>query len=74
MNGKCFGTYEDFFDTPEIEVLDSKHHLVTVYRWHFEDNDPMITEDDQHSSLDLFQLPLSGIEPHPYIERNLDTL
>lgn len=70
----CLGTFEHFYDTSEIEGVDSKHYLATAYRCHFEHDDPTVTVDDQHSSLELFQLPLTDLEPHPYIERYLDAL
>jgi colanic acid biosynthesis protein WcaH len=70
----CLGTFEHFYDTSEIEGVHSKHYVATAYRCHFEHDDPTITVDDQHSSLELFQLPLTDLEPHPYIERYLDTI
>jgi colanic acid biosynthesis protein WcaH len=70
----CLGTFEHFYDTSEIQDIHSKHYVATAYRCHFEHDDPTITVDDQHSSLELFQLPLTDLEPHPYIERYLDAL
>ncbi|CDK39319.1 NUDIX domain-containing protein [Halorubrum sp. AJ67] len=69
---KCLGTYEHFYDTSEIEGVDSKHYLATAYRCHLEHAEPVFAGDDQHSALDLFYPPFEGF--HPYVERYLDEL
>jgi colanic acid biosynthesis protein WcaH len=70
---ECLGTYEHFYDTSEIEGVDSKHYLATGYRCHFERGNPVIAEDEQHSALELFRPPFDR-EFHPYVERYLDAL
>lgn len=70
---ECLGTYEHFYDTSEIEGVDSKHYLATGYRCHFEQDDPALAEDKQHRALDLFRPPFDR-EFHPYVERYLDAI
>ena len=69
---ECLGTYEHFYETSEIEGVDSKHYLATAYRCHFESDNPNIGDDDQHSALEVFQPPFDDY--HPYVERYLDDL
>ena len=69
---ECLGTYEHFYDTSEIEGVDSKHYVATAYRCHLEHDEPDLSDDDQHSALELFQPPFDDL--HPYVERYLDTL
>lgn len=66
----CLGTYEHFYDTSEIEGVDSKHYLATAYRCHLECDDPALIGDDQHSELEVFRPPFEGL--HPYIQRYID--
>jgi colanic acid biosynthesis protein WcaH len=69
---ECFGTYEHFYDTSEIEGVDSKHYVATAYRCYLEHDDPDLSGDDQHSALDVFYPPFNDL--HPYVERYLDDL
>jgi colanic acid biosynthesis protein WcaH len=68
----CLGTYEHFYDTSEIEGVDSKHYVATAYRCQLEHDDPDLSGDDQHSMLEVFHPPLNDL--HPYVERYLDAL
>jgi len=67
----CLGTYEHFYDTSEVDGVDSKHYVATAYRCQFEHDDPELTSDDQHSAFAVFQPPFDDL--HPYVERYLDT-
>ena len=66
----CFGTYEHFYETADVDGIDSKHYLATAYRCHFEDDAPEIVGDDQHSDFEVFRPPFENL--HPYVERYLD--
>ena len=66
------GTYDHFYDTSEIEGVDSKHYVATAYRCHLKHDDPDFAGDDQHSGLDVFQPPYNDL--HPYVKRYLDAL
>jgi colanic acid biosynthesis protein WcaH len=68
----CLGTYEHFYDTSEIDGVDSKHYIATAYRCRFERDDPAIVVDDQHSELQVFRPPFDGV--HPYVQRYLDSI
>ena len=68
----CLGTYEHFYDTSEIEGVDSKHYVATAYRCHFKHDDPDFSSDDQHSVLELFHPPFDDL--HPYVKRYLEDL
>jgi colanic acid biosynthesis protein WcaH len=70
--GGCLGTYEHFYDTSEIEGVDSKHYVATAYRCHLEHDDPDFSGDEQHSVLEVFHPPFGDL--HPYVERYLDDL
>lgn len=63
------GTYEHFYDTSELEEVDSKHYLATAYQCHFESDDPKIVGDAQHGEIEVFRPPFDGL--HPYVERYL---
>lgn len=70
----CLGTYEHFYEAAAADGVDSKHYLATAYRCHFKRNNPEITnEDHQHSSIEVFQLPLEE-EIHPYAQRYLNKI
>ncbi|MEZ3172380.1 NUDIX domain-containing protein [Halorubrum sp. RMP-47] len=68
----CLGTYEHFYDTSEIDGVDSKHYVATAYHCHFKLDNPDVGGDDQHSTLEVFQPPFDGY--HPYVECYLDEL
>lgn len=67
---ECLGTYEHFYETSEIDGVESKHYVATAYRCYFERDEPEIGGDDQHSAFEVFRPPFDGL--HPYIERYLD--
>jgi colanic acid biosynthesis protein WcaH len=69
---ECLGTYEHFYDTSEIEGVDSKHYVATAYRCHLEHDGLDFSGDDQHSAIDVFHTPFNDL--HPYVERYLDHL
>ena len=66
----CLGTYEHFYETADVDGVDSKHYLATASRCHFERDDPEIVGDDQHNAFQDFQPPFENL--HPYVERYLD--
>ena len=66
----CLGTYEHFYETADVDGVDSKHYLATGYRCHFERDDPEIVGDDQHSGFRVFWPPFENL--HPYVEQYLD--
>jgi colanic acid biosynthesis protein WcaH len=68
----CLGTYEHFYETSEIEGVETKHYVATAYRCHLEHDDPDLTGDDQHTALETFHPPFDDV--HPYVERYLDAL
>ena len=69
---ECLGTYEHFYETSEIEGVDSKHYLATAYRCLLEHEDTDVGGDAQHSPLEVFQPPSDDY--HRYVERYLDEL
>jgi len=64
------GTFQHFYDTSEVEGVDSKHYLATAFEVTL-DNEHFTT-DTQHSQLEVFEPPYEGL--HPYVERYLDAL
>ena len=66
----CLGTYEHFYETADVDGVDSKHYLATAYRCHFEDDDPEIVGDDQHSDFRVSRPPFEN--HHRYVQRYLD--
>ena len=70
--GECLGTYEHFYDTADVDGVESKHYVATAYRCEFERADPAITGDEQHSSFEVFRPPYERL--HPYVERYLEAL
>ena len=66
----CLGTYEHFYETADVDGVDSKHYLATGYRCHFEHDDPDIGGDDQHSDFRVFRPPFEDL--HPYVRAYLD--
>jgi colanic acid biosynthesis protein WcaH len=68
----CLGTYKHFYNTSEIEGVDSKHYVATAYHCHLEGGEPEFAGDDQHSVLEVFHPPFNDL--HPYVERYLNAL
>jgi colanic acid biosynthesis protein WcaH len=66
----CLGTYEHFYDTSDVEGVDSKHYVATGYRCHLEQDDRDLVSDDQHSVLEVVRPPFDKL--HPYVEQYLD--
>lgn len=69
---ECLGTYEHFYDTSDIEDINSKHYLATAYRCHFKGDSGDFCADDQHSAIEVFYPPFDDL--HPYVQRYLDNL
>ncbi|MYL66716.1 GDP-mannose mannosyl hydrolase [Halorubrum distributum] len=67
----CLGTYEHFYETADIDGVDSKHYLTTAYRCHFDRNKPELVGDKQHSAFRIFRPPFD--ELHPYVEQYLNS-
>jgi colanic acid biosynthesis protein WcaH len=68
----CLGTYEHFYDTSEIEDVESKHYVATAYRCHFRHNNIDLSGDDQHRAFAVFHPPFNNL--HPYVEQYLEDL
>ena len=60
---ECLGTYEHFYDTSEIEGVDSKHYVATAYHCHFKSDNPDVGGDDQHNALEVFHPPSTNTIP-----------
>ena len=69
---ECLGTYEHFYDSSEVEGVNSKHYVATGYRCSPEYEHPEFGGDAQHSALEVFSPPFGDY--HPYVERYLDEL
>lgn len=67
---ECLGTFEHFYDTSDVQGVDSKHYVATAYRCSLENDDPDIASDSQHSTFDVFRPPFETV--HPYVKRYLD--
>ncbi|EMA58516.1 NUDIX domain-containing protein [Halorubrum lipolyticum] len=67
---ECLGTYEHFYETADVDGVDSKHYLATGYQCHFEHDNPDIGGDDQHSDFRVFRPPFEDL--HPYVRAYLD--
>ncbi|GGC48592.1 GDP-mannose mannosyl hydrolase [Haloferax sulfurifontis] len=61
------GTFEHFYDTSEVDGVDSKHYLATVFEVTLDDDN--LEMDAQHSKLEVFEPPYGNL--HPYVERYL---
>ena len=66
----CLGTYEHFYETADVDGVDSKHYLATGYRCHFTRDDPDPISDGQHSDFRVFRPPYENL--HPYVEQYLN--
>lgn len=67
---ECLGTFEHFYETSEISEVDSKHYVATAYRCYPEDDEPVLSSDDQHSTLEVFRSSFANL--HPYVKRYLE--
>lgn len=66
------GTFEHFYDTSEVDDVDSKHYVATAYRCHFERDNVEILPNQQHDDLRFFQPPFEDF--HPHVMQYLDML
>lgn len=64
------GTFEHFYQTSEIEGVDSKHYLATAFVVTAENEE--ISPDEQHSQIQVVEPPFN--ELHPYVQQYLDHL
>lgn len=68
---RSLGVYEHFYDTSEIDGVDSKHYLANAFV--VTTDDVELTADDQHTELAVFRPPYPE-QLHPYVKRYLDLL
>lgn len=61
---ELLGTFDHFYETSEIQGVDSKHYVATAYRCHFERDNPEFTLDNQHIGIRIFRPPFEGFHPH----------
>ncbi|ELZ31366.1 GDP-mannose mannosyl hydrolase [Halogeometricum pallidum JCM 14848] len=64
------GTFEHFYDTSEVEGVETKHYLANAFV--VEPLQPVDAVDDQHSELRVFEPPFEGL--HPYVQRYIDRI
>ncbi|MGB9956482.1 GDP-mannose mannosyl hydrolase [Haloferax prahovense] len=64
------GTFEHFYDTSEVDGVDSKHYLATAFEVTLDDDH--LQMDAQHSKLEVFEPPYENL--HPYVERYINAL
>ncbi|ADQ68681.1 ADP-ribose pyrophosphatase [Halogeometricum borinquense DSM 11551] len=64
------GTFEHFYDTSEVDGIDSKHYVATAFVVTPDTN--KLNTDTQHSRFQVFEPPYETV--HPYVERYLEKL
>lgn len=64
------GTFEHFYDTSEVEGVDSKHYVANGFV--VEPLQPVDIADNQHSELRVFEPPFEGL--HPYVQQYVDRM
>lgn len=62
------GAYEHFYETSEVEGVDSKHYVAIAFV--VEPVGRIEATDDQHGEIRTFRPPFEDL--HPYVERYLD--
>jgi colanic acid biosynthesis protein WcaH len=68
---RSLGAYEHFYDTSEVDGVDSKHYLANAFV--VSAGDAELQADDQHDELSVHRPPYSE-QIHPYVRRYLDEL
>lgn len=66
------GTFEQFYDTSDIDGIDSKHYLATAFVVEPVSDQAVEVADDQHSQLRVFDPPFE--DHHPYVQRYLEQI
>ncbi|MFC6765380.1 GDP-mannose mannosyl hydrolase [Natrinema soli] len=66
------GVFEHFYDTSEIDGVDSKHYVATAFVVEPVDDQQVVVSDDQHSHLRVVDPPVEDL--HPYVQRYLEQL
>jgi colanic acid biosynthesis protein WcaH len=61
------GAYEHFYETSEVENVDSKHYVANAFV--VEPVEEVEATDDQHAEVRTFKPPFGDL--HPYVERYL---
>ena len=64
------GAYEHFYETSEVEGVDSKHYVANAFV--VEPVAEVEATDDQHAEIRTFKPPFEDL--HPYVERYLETV
>jgi colanic acid biosynthesis protein WcaH len=62
------GTFEHFYETSEVEGVDSKHYVAHAFL--VDPDGPIGEADDQHTDLRVFHPPFEDF--HPYVQRYVD--
>ena len=62
------GVYEHFYETSEVETVESKHYIANAFV--VEPVDEVAVSDDQHTEIRTFEPPFEDL--HPYVERYLE--
>ncbi|MXR50431.1 NUDIX domain-containing protein [Halovenus sp. WSH3] len=60
---ESLGAFEHFYDTADVEGVESKHYLANGYVVDLQDGNPG-TDDDQHDAVEVFQSPPESLHPH----------
>ncbi|WP_363465049.1 GDP-mannose mannosyl hydrolase [Halogeometricum borinquense] len=64
------GTFEHFYETSEVDGIDSKHYVATAFV--VTPDKSKLNPDTQHSRFQMFEPPYETV--HPYVERYLEKL
>lgn len=64
------GTYEHFYETSEVEDIDSKHYVANAFV--VEPIEEVKVTDDQHAEIRTFKPPFDDL--HPYVERYVEQI
>lgn len=67
---KKLGTFEQFYETSELDGVESKHYLATAFV--VNPREEIERGDDQHSQLQVFTPPFGDMQP--YVEQYLAKL
>ena len=67
---KQLGVFEHFYETSEIDGVDSKHYIANAFVVEPVRDQSVELSDDQHSQLQVFEPPFE--DHHPYVQRYLE--